>query len=269
MPSSDTRHYARFIPSEEVGDVTQWKFGTVTAEGVHTPPAEAELPAAAATPSAQELAAQLQQVHEQAYAQGLAAGMEQGHQQASLEWQQRLDDYIAHQGQQAAERLQGVYQSFAQSLDTLQQQLAQQVLQLACELARQVVRRELATDTQALLPVVREAVEQLLAEGRPALVRLNPSDMEALGAALQAAFAQANGVQWVADASVPAGGCLVESGGTVIDGRLATRWQRAIAALGLESAWQTSPPAESPSALPSEPQAAGRSTPAQEATHGD
>lgn len=164
MPSSDTRHYARFIPSEEVGDVTQWTFGTVSAEGVQAPPAEAELPAAAA-PTVEEMTAQLQQVHDEAYAQGLAAGMEQGRQQASLEWQQRLDDYIAHQGQQAAEHLQALHQSFAQALDALQQQLAQQVLQLACELARQVVRRELATDAQALLPVVREAVEQLLAEG--------------------------------------------------------------------------------------------------------
>ena len=281
MPSSDARHYARFIPSEEVGEVTQWTFGTVTAEGVQTPSIEAELPAAVA-PTVEELAAQLQQVHDEAYAQGLAAGVEQGRQQASLEWQQRLDDYIAHQGQQAAERLQAMHQSFAQALDALQQQLAQQVLQLACELARQVVRRELATDAQALLAVVHEAVEQLLAEGRPALVRLHPADKEALGPALQAAFAQASGVQWLADASVPVGGCQVESGGTVIDGRLETRWERAIAALGLESAWQTSP-STSPSSAPSSaaPEdtpantsastpAAGRSAPqAMEAGHGD
>lgn len=293
MPSSDARHYARFIPSEEVGEVTQWTFGTVTAEGVQTPSIEAELPAMAA-PSVEELTAQLQQVHDEAHAQGLAQGlaqgMEQGRQQASLEWQQRLDDYIAHQGQQAAERLQALHQSFAQALDALQQQLAQQVLQLACELARQVVRRELATDPQALLPVVREAVEQLLADGRPALVRLHPADKEALGPALQAAFAQASGVQWLADASVPAGGCQVESGGTVIDGRLETRWERAIAALGLESAWQTSPSTARPTATPSAPSsaapadtpantsantsantpAAGRSAPqAMEAAHGD
>lgn len=257
MPSSDTRHYARFIPSEEVGDVTQWTFGTVSAEGVQAPSAEAG-PSATVVPSVEELQAQMQQVREEAHAQGLAEGIAQGRQQASLEWQQRLDDYIAHQAQEAAARLQALHESFAQALDALQQQLAQQVLHLACELARQVVRRELATDAQALLPVVREAVEQLLAEGRPARVRLHPADKEALGPALQAAFAHASGVQWLADPSVPAGGCLVESGGTVIDGRLETRWERAIAALGLESAWQTSPPT------------AGSSAPQpREAGHGD
>lgn len=268
MPSSDTRHYARFIPSEEVGDVTQWTFGTVSAEGVQAPSTEAELHAAAA-PTVEEMRAQLQQVRDEAYAHGLAVGAEQGRQQANLEWQQRLDDYIAHQGQQAAARLQALHQSFEQALDALQQQLAQQVLQLACELARQVVRRELATDPQALLPVVHEAVEQLLAEGRPALVRLHPADKEALGPALQAAFSQLSSVQWLADANVPAGGCLVESGGTVIDGRLATRWERAVAALGLESAWQDAPPAEPSLTPPSVPQTAGSSTPSEEAAHGD
>lgn len=48
------------------------------------------------------------------------------------------------------------------------------------------------------------------------------------------------GIQWVADAAVPAGGCLVESGGTVVDGSVGKRWERAIATLGLESPWQES-----------------------------
>ena len=29
MPSSNQRSYSRFIPSEEVGDFTQWKFAAV------------------------------------------------------------------------------------------------------------------------------------------------------------------------------------------------------------------------------------------------
>ena len=46
------------------------------------------------------------------------------------------------------------------------------------------------------------------------------------------------GLQWVADAAVPASGCLVESAGTVVDAGLDRRWQRAIAALGLQSPWE-------------------------------
>ena len=85
--------------------------------------------------------------------------------------------------------------------------------------------------------MVREAVGMLVSEGRPALVRLNPVDMETMAGSLREEFDGA-AVQWMADAAVPAGGCLVESAGTVVDGSLDKRWQRAVAALGLDSAWQ-------------------------------
>jgi flagellar assembly protein FliH len=44
-------------------------------------------------------------------------------------------------------------------------------------------------------------------------------------------------VAWLPDASVERGGCLVESGGTVIDGTVSKRWERAVAQLGLARTW--------------------------------
>ena len=114
--------------------------------------------------------------------------------------------------------------------------MAQQLLELACDIARQVVRQELSVNPNALQPVVREAVGMLVTEGRPATVRLNPIDMDAMAQPLREEL-DGPGVQWMADAAVPAGGCLVESAGTVVDGSLDKRWQRAIAALGLQSPW--------------------------------
>ena len=72
---------------------------------------------------------------------------------------------------------------------------------------------------------------------RPATVRLNPQDHALLEAALQQQ-PTAQRVQWVADASVAPGGCLVEQAGMVIDGSLDKRWQRAIAPLGLAQPWE-------------------------------
>ena len=147
-----------------------------------------------------------------------------------------MDDYIAQQGQEAAQRLQAVLQTLDASLIDMQQQMAQQLLELACDIARQVVRQELSVNPNALQPVVREAVGMLVTEGRPATVRLNPIDMEAMAQPLREEL-DGPGVQWMADPAVPAGGCLVESAGTVVDGSLDKRWQRAIAALGLQSPW--------------------------------
>lgn len=231
MPSSSHRAYTRFIPSEELGDFTQWKFGAVDGSDLVEPEPEPvpEIPVEIDEAARQ---AELQQACDDAYAQGFA----QGQAQTALEWQQRLDDYVAQQGQEAAQRLQQVMQTLDASLVDMQQQMAQQLLELACDIARQVVRQELSVNPNALQPVVREAVGMLVSEGRPATVRLNPADMESLAEPLREE-AGAPGVQWMADAAVPPGGCLVESAGTVVDGSLDKRWQRAIAALGLQSPW--------------------------------
>ena len=77
----------------------------------------------------------------------------------------------------------------------------------------------------------------LIAEGRPAVVRLNPADLAAVQQPLLAMTESAS-VQWFPDAAVPSGDCLVESGGTVVDASVSKRWERAVAALGLQSPWQ-------------------------------
>ncbi|BEU97979.1 flagellar assembly protein FliH [Acidovorax sp. DW039] len=233
MPSFN-RHYSRFIPSEEVGVVTQWKFGAVDGSDLVEPAPEPEAlpePAAPVVDEAVHLA-MIQQTWDDAFAQGLA----QGQSETALEWQHRMDEYIAQQGNDLAQRLHAVTQSLEASLAGFQQNMAQEVLALACEIAKQVVRKELSCNSQTLLPVVQEAVGMLLAEGRPAVVRMNPSDMETLQDALLA-LSEGGRVQWLADASVSAGDCFVESGGTVVDGSVAKRWERAVAALGLQSPW--------------------------------
>ena len=236
MPSSNNqRSYSRFIPSEEVGDFKQWKFSAVDGSDLveHVPEPVAEIPLEV---DEAELQAQQALLRQQACDDAYAEGFAQGQAQTALEWQRRMDDYIAQQGQEAAQRLQAVLQTLDASLIDMQQQMAQQLLELACDIARQVVRQELSVNPNALQPVVREAVGMLVTEGRPATVRLNPNDMEAIAQPLRQEL-DGPGVQWVADAAVPAGGCLVESAGTVVDGSLDKRWQRAIAALGLQSPW--------------------------------
>lgn len=238
MTHSFNRHYSRFIPSEEVGGVTPWQFGAVNESGLIPPPAvadsvEPETPLPPPGIDESEHLALLDQARSQAHAEGV----EQGRAQASLEWQQRMDDYVADQGREAAERLDRLAQSVDSGLDGMQQHMAQELLALACDLARQVVRRELVIDPQAVLPVVREALGSLIGEGRPATVRLNAEDWAQLEKPLREEFATAK-VFWVVDANVQPGDCLVESAGTVVDGSLDKRWQRAVAALGLATAWQ-------------------------------
>ena len=230
--SYNPRSYSRFIPSEEVGDVTQWQFGAVDGSDLLPPVAEPEpepLPVVFDEPT--HLAAL-----EAARAEGFEQGQAHGEEKAGLEWQQRMDDYIAGEGREVAQRLEQAVQAADASLAGMQQHVAQEVLQLACDIARQVIRQELAGQPLTLLPVVREALGMLVAEGRPATVRMNPADFNVLEKPLSEAYAGAK-VQWLPDAAVAEGDCFVESAGTVIDGSLGRRWERAIASLGLSSPW--------------------------------
>lgn len=242
-PSSRARAYSRFIPREDVGDFTPWRFTAVDGSDVLLPkPAtvadavvDPEAEAAALAREAAEEAVRQEQVRQErddAYTRGL----EKGREDTTIEWQQRMDDYIAGAGHAMAQRLDTVVQTLGASLEGMRQHMAQDLLQLACDLARQVVRQELRVNLTALQPVVTEALDMLVADGRPTTVRLNPADHAAVSAALRENFA-ATPVQWLADAQVPEGGCLVDAGGTVVDGSLEKRWQRAVAPLGLESAW--------------------------------
>src|SRR6476660_3335885 len=102
MPSSNQRSYARFIPSEEVGDVLRWKFGAV--DGSDLLPPDPDPDPAADVPEEIDDAtrlAMLQQACDDAHAEGFA----QGQAQTALEWQRRMDEYVARQGQEAAQRL--------------------------------------------------------------------------------------------------------------------------------------------------------------------
>lgn len=243
MTASSKGRYARFIPKEELGVVTRWQFGAVDGsdalllEQEELPPVESEEDIAARAAEAAELQAQQSQALQQAADEAYQHGLAQGQEQASAEWQRRMDEYVADQGKQAAQQLDAVVQALGSSLDAMQQHMAQEVLELACAIARQVVRQELRANTAALLPVVAEALGMLVADGRPAVVRLNPADLAQVGSALRQEFAGPQ-LQWLADAEVPRGGCQVEAAGTVVDGSLQKRWQRAIAPLGLASAWE-------------------------------
>ncbi len=231
--------YTRFIPSEEIADVTQWLFGAVDGSDLVAPveaePEAAELPPPGIDEATHQAA--VEAAREEAFAQGKV----QGEEETALAWQQRMDDYIGGQGRETAARLERLVLAADAGLTDLQQRMAQEILELACDIARQVVRQELSSGPQALLPVVREALGMLVAEGRPATVRLHPADWSFLEQPLTTEYAGAK-IQWVPDASVGEGDCLVESAGTVVDGSLDRRWRRAIAALGLSSAWKIEEP---------------------------
>jgi flagellar assembly protein FliH len=224
------RNYTRFIPGEEIGDIAQWQFNAVDTSALRA----REQARALEEALAQEKHAHS---HQEGYAAGYAAGFEQGHAQATLEGQRQINAYVNEQGQAAGERFAQVFLAAQRQLDAADQAIASGVLEIVCALARQVIRQELSINPKALQPVVREAIDMLVADNKGALVRLNPQDVAVLHDGVHSEFPDL-ALKLVADAAVAPGGCLVEAAGTVIDGGLEKRWLRAIANLGLTTPWE-------------------------------
>jgi flagellar assembly protein FliH len=224
------RNYSRFIPGEEIDAVEQWQFGAIDT-------AAQLLAAQVKAREMQEEEVQLESDRQLAYKDGFAAGMEHGKQQAQAELQLQMQAFISNQAQEAADKLAELFESAQRELQSAEQAMAQGVLALSCELARQVLRHELTVNTEAVMPVLTEAIGLLGTEFKTAVVKMNPLDIAALGEQIQTDFAGLN-VSLRADPDVLQGGCLLESAGTVVDGTLQKRWQRAVATLGLSSNWE-------------------------------
>ena len=233
-----SRNQARFIPGESVSSAVGWEFGDVDKASSRF---AAKL-AAQALAEEQAKDTLLRQSsfsdgHAKGHAEGYAEGYAQGHAQATLEGQRQLNDYIANQGKTASESLARLFETAQKQLAESEQAMAQGVLELACAIARQVLRHEMATNPNTLQPVVREAVSVLAIDSKAALVRMNPTDVEALSDVLRQEFSHLS-LTLVPDSGVSRGGCLVESAGTVVDGTVEQRWRKTVATLGLDAPWE-------------------------------
>ena len=233
-----TRFSNKFIADEDIIAVTDWSFGAVDQASMRfAAKIKAQEDAETLTKQTEEQA-KVDAIRQSGFTKGFEDGFAQGHAQATLEAQRHLADYIRHEGQQAADHFTQLFRSAQQQISNSEQDIALGVLELACEIARQVVRRELSVNPNAVLPVIRESLTVLLSDGKTAVIRMNPLDVDILADDLRNEFSNL-AISLVTDAALTRGGCLVEAAGTVIDGTVERRWQRSVASLGLESNWES------------------------------
>jgi len=217
--------HSRFIPREEIGGVAAWEFAAVDGSEAAAP--------RRGKPAAESVSAEvLQAAREQAYHEGFA----HGHDAGSQEVRDALEASLRRAAEETAVRLGLVLNTTRDQLKRNEVAISRHILDLACEVARQVVRRELQADPQALLPVVQEALRELVDDSLPATLRLHPDDLAVMKGALQETLGD-DAPALVADTSITPGGCRVESAATTVDATLEKRWLRAVGNLGLETPW--------------------------------
>ncbi|MFY7906501.1 MAG: FliH/SctL family protein, partial [Burkholderiaceae bacterium] len=217
---SKTSAYSRFIPSEEIDDVAEWRFDNVDGTP-HVVQIEPQLPPG---PTPEEIEAQVEAAREQAF----QAGYTQGHADGC----QATRDELAEPTRLAIEanraRVEQIVDHMHTQFDQMQDQMAQTILHMACNIARQVIRRELTVDPQSIQPVIADALNLLKADTLPVTIRLNPDDFDAINVAESAITSSAKAA-FEQDYSITPGGCVLENALSSVDATLETRWSRAIA----------------------------------------
>lgn len=103
-----------------------------------------------------------------------------------------------------------------------------QAITLITAIAGRVIRRELKETPDICLTLLKEALE--LAAGNPRLrIRMNPTDLESLGDAARGLvdkFTTLASVEFLADAEISLGGCVVETEHGIIDQQIETQLAR-------------------------------------------
>lgn len=166
------------------------------------------------------------------FEQGLQAGREQGAAQALAEQLPRLEE--------AWHALRDMGGDFSGELARLEQELARDVLQLAWALAQKLLQQKLERDEQALLPLLQAALAELPSTLANARLRVNPADLAVAREFLQQETPE-TAWQWVEDAQVRRGGCVIDASSVRLDMTLETRLAAMSRALGLEDGDERQP----------------------------
>jgi flagellar assembly protein FliH len=204
------------------------------AGGSFGPPANApEAPAPDDGPTLEELHAEMQAEMQRQ----VAAARTQGYQDGYRDGLVALESFKESFASQVSGQMAQVLLALDRELGQLEQQLAGSVARVATELARQVVRGELTVRPALVAQVAQEAVNAVLMSARHITVHVNPDDHTLVAQGCAEALA-ARGARLLGLATVPRGGCRVESDVGVIDARVATRWALATQALGTGVAWE-------------------------------
>ncbi|HXY05112.1 MAG TPA: FliH/SctL family protein [Burkholderiaceae bacterium] len=129
------------------------------------------------------------------------------------------------------QRIESLLIGLQSRFEQLSAQGADCLLDLALDIAGQILRREIQTQRDTILPVVREALAMIIDSHAHPTVRLAPQDFDLVREALRA-DGQFHGCRFLADPAIQPGGCRVESPHAEIDATLATRWRRVVQSLG-------------------------------------
>ncbi len=161
---------------------------------------------------------ELQQIHKQAYEEGFAQGRKDGLSAGQSELRTQK------------ERLRNILESLATPLAILDDQVTEELVKLVAAISKHLVRRELKTDPEQIIAIIRDAVGQLPMATRNVRLELHPEDAAVIREALSL---DEGGQSWqiVETPVMTRGGCRVVTDTSQVDATVEARYSAIVAAL--------------------------------------
>jgi len=160
--------------------------------------------------SPQDEAKDLEVLRKEAYSQGFAEGHNKGLLQAQTETNRRL------------QTLDMVLNALAKPYEDINQQALDSLAKLAGKIARCLVKRELRTEPETIIALVRDTVSILNSSAEKLNVFLNPDDAQLIQTITRTSSEKS---RWkiIDDPLIPRGDCRVTSRDAMVDGSLMAR----------------------------------------------
>lgn len=155
-------------------------------------------------------ARQIEEINDRARQEGFQQGLKEGREQGVKEMQ-------AHIG-----TLQGLLRCLDTPFEQLDEAVERQLAELAMLVARQLVRRELCTEPEQVIAVVREALTALPVAARNVRLAVHPDDAALIRETLSLGDSKSQ-LQIVEDPVQSRGGCKVISDTSQIDASVEAR----------------------------------------------
>lgn len=158
----------------------------------------------------QEEERDLETLRKEAYAKGFAEGHSKGLVQAQTETNRRL------------QTLDMVLNALAKPYEDINQQAIDSLAKLAGKIARCLVKRELRTEPETIIALVRDTVSILNSSAEKLNVFLNPEDAQLIQSITRTSSEKS---RWklIDDPLIPRGDCRVTSRDATVDGSLMAR----------------------------------------------
>jgi flagellar assembly protein FliH len=215
MPSS-----SRIVFAEDLPETAPWRPGEIAGAALRPNGRRAVEPAPGAARAAPT------------YEDGLREGHARGLEAARRETREAR----RREAEAIAARADALLGAFTAQLAEVQHTHAEEVVELAVEIARSAFGAALRVRDDAVAPAVVAALGAIAETHATPTVRLHPDDAALVGERLAPLLA-ARGAQLLVDETIAVGGCRVDTARASVDATVATRWRRALAAIGRDDAW--------------------------------